>query len=320
MPAALIQAAVPLLPANPSFAGHQTFALRSGWLKKGVDALEQVGSGIFNEDHALVVLGVGKNMVQSIRHWLLVTGMARDLPGIRGRALEVTGLGRELFGALGAEGWDPYLEDPASLWLLHWQLASAGSLAFSWVWTFNFFRDFAFSKETLTDSVRSGAAAHVVKPPSPETLGRDIECLIHCYVEPQSSSAAEDELDCPLRGLGLIQPSFGRHYRFQHGPKPSLPPAVFCYALSAFWERRYASRAALSLRDLTYAEGSPGLVFKLDEDAVLGYLDTLEATSAGAYRFEDTPLSRQVLRTAGRSPEPLEFLRAYYDSPLEQSW
>ena len=32
-----------LLPTQPSFAGHGTFALRSGWLKKGLDALRAPG-------------------------------------------------------------------------------------------------------------------------------------------------------------------------------------------------------------------------------------------------------------------------------------
>ena len=63
-------------PRNPSFAGHQTFALRAGWLKKGLDAIED-DPQIFTRDDALVVLGVGKNMVSAIRHWLLATGLAR---------------------------------------------------------------------------------------------------------------------------------------------------------------------------------------------------------------------------------------------------
>ncbi|MBG8553455.1 DUF4007 family protein [Hymenobacter sp. BT594] len=56
-----------LLPSPPSFAGHQTFAMRSAWLKKGVDALLQ-DPAIFSAEGALVELGVGKNMVSAIRH------------------------------------------------------------------------------------------------------------------------------------------------------------------------------------------------------------------------------------------------------------
>ena len=64
-----------LLPSPPSFAGHQTFALRSAWLKKGLDEL-LINAHIFADEDALVKLGVGKNMVAGIRHWLLATKLA----------------------------------------------------------------------------------------------------------------------------------------------------------------------------------------------------------------------------------------------------
>lgn len=66
-----------------SFGGHETFTFRYGWLKKGVDGLEQQPD-IFGQESAMVQLGVGKNMVRSIRHWCLATQVIREgetLPG-----------------------------------------------------------------------------------------------------------------------------------------------------------------------------------------------------------------------------------------------
>ena len=60
--------------AVPRFAGRETFTLRYGWLKKAVDATRE-RQDIFLQDDALVTLAVGKNMVRSIRHWGLVTGI-----------------------------------------------------------------------------------------------------------------------------------------------------------------------------------------------------------------------------------------------------
>ena len=64
---------------NPSFSGHQTFPFRYTWLKKGVDAVTE--PTIFSSENASVTLGVGKNMVASIKHWCQASGLIKaDTP------------------------------------------------------------------------------------------------------------------------------------------------------------------------------------------------------------------------------------------------
>ncbi len=304
----------PLLPPAPSFTGHQTFAVRSGWLKKGIDALanpEAGGASVFTRDDAIVTLGVGKNMVTAIRHWLLATSMVEECPGTRGRELAPSRLGATLFGSPGIEGWDSYLEDETTLWLLHWHLAGPGSLSFTWVWTFNCLRDFEFTRDSLRDAILRAVTGRVPKRPSQATVERDVDCLLHTYVAPKRTDT-EDSLDCPLATLGLIHPSFERHYRFSFGPKPSLAPSTFAYALVRFWKWRSPGATAISLWDVVNSEGSPGLVFRLDEDSVMEYLDSLEDISEGALRFEDTAQVRQVVRQNKRLPDPLRILARSY--------
>lgn len=277
-----------LLPRSPGFAGHQTFALRAGWLKKGLDALEKEPQ-IFGKDEALVELGVGKNMVSAIRHWLLATGMAR----VSGRELLPTSLGKSL---LSDDGFDPYLEDPATLWVLHWKLCGPGSESFTWAWAFNFLREWEWSREKLVEDLVVAAAKNG-KAPSKETVERDANVFIQTYFEGERAGQnSEDGLDCPLRELGLIRPAFERHLKWNVGPKPSLPPAIFAWALGAFWNFKYPRAATVSAREIAHAEGSPGVVFKLDEDSTLFYLDALADLTNGALRFEDTPLVREVVR------------------------
>ncbi len=59
------------------FSGHQTFVARNGWLEKGV-RLVQDNPGGFLADDAVVRLGVGKNMVESIKYWCLQTGLIEE--------------------------------------------------------------------------------------------------------------------------------------------------------------------------------------------------------------------------------------------------
>ena len=98
-----------------TFSGHDSFQCRQLWLKKGYDYV--IENRKFNDDDAVVQLGVGKNMVSSIRFWLKAFNIVdnKDLP---------TEFGKRLFDD--ETGYDPFLEDEASLWLLHYQLVKTG--------------------------------------------------------------------------------------------------------------------------------------------------------------------------------------------------
>lgn len=51
------------------FSGHETFVCRYPWLPKAVRAVSENSEIFSDEDEAMVTLGVGKNMVRSIRFW-----------------------------------------------------------------------------------------------------------------------------------------------------------------------------------------------------------------------------------------------------------
>ena len=82
-----------------TFSGHESFPCKSLWLKKGYDFV--VGGNDFNSPDAVITLGVGKNMVASIRFWLRAFGITDNDA--------LTELGSYLFDE--SKGKDKYLED-----------------------------------------------------------------------------------------------------------------------------------------------------------------------------------------------------------------
>ena len=119
----------PLLEANyrPSFSGHETFPLRYGWLKKAFDRVAETEHNPHNKylcwaDDAIAQFGVGKNMVASIRHWTTSCDIIEEPD--KEDSVKTTTLGQKLFGNNGIKGIDPYMEHPATLWLIHWKLAA----------------------------------------------------------------------------------------------------------------------------------------------------------------------------------------------------
>jgi len=288
-------------PFAKSFAGHETFAFRHAWLKKGVDRL-LTDPEVFQRDDAITLLGVGKNMVRSIRHWCLATRMAEEEPGTRAQQLRPTALGLDL---LSDGGWDPYLEDDATLWLLHWNLASAGTKAATWYWAFNRFHEYAFTRLSMVETLLSYIRLLGWTDIAESSLKRDVDCFVHTYLSRKEKAGnGDDPIECPLTNLGLlIQEPDSDRLRFVSGPKPSLPASVFAYSLADFWNQKCCERLTLDLRDILGSEGCPTLVFRLSEDSVLEYLDKVSEATAGSIVFEDTALVRRAVK---RNEEPID--------------
>ena len=225
----------PSLPLHGMFSGHETFPFRYGWLKKGADGLSK-RSDIFSREDAMVDLGVGKNMVRSIRHWCLASQVAEEgemAPNGRTRGIKLSELGRSLFID---PGWDAYLEDDGSLWLLHWHLATNAVRATTWYWAFNILKDQEFTREGLAHSLQRLVEDRNWNKVSLSSLNSDTSCFLRTYVPGKRgpTSTPEETLDCPLTNLSLIiETGEANKYRFNNGSKPSLPAAIFCYALLA---------------------------------------------------------------------------------------
>lgn len=92
------------------FSGHDTFHCKEQWILKGVQLSSNQGStDIFKHNDAIPMLGVGKNMVRSINHWLKAFGLID-------RENKTSEFADLLFLV---NKFDLFLENDGSLWLLH---------------------------------------------------------------------------------------------------------------------------------------------------------------------------------------------------------
>lgn len=281
---------------KPHFSGHETFPLRWTWLKKGLDAVSQ-NPGIFGAERALVELGVGKNMVRAIRHWCLAAGVIEEDPGSRGKLMQPTDFGRSL---LADDGWDPYLEDPGTLWLLHWNLASRPGRATTWFWLFNLQTTADFTIDGVVQSLVRLAREKEWPKLTPTSLRRDVDCCVRTYYSGRKTARAvlEDTLDCPLAELKLVRPALTKgSYVLTREARESLPAAVFAYALGEYLNARGGETTAVGLDDLLYQPGAPGRVFGLDEHGLVRSIDEV-SKRLRAVSYDETAGLKQVRLSA----------------------
>ena len=283
---------------RPQLSGHETFPLRYGWLKKAFDAvLETEGSDnrhVFLDPDAIARFGVGKNMVGSMRHWSSVAGILEERPSKGG--IVTTRLGQRLFGP---KGLDPYMEDPTTSWLLHWNISGRDTKT-TWFWAFHHFPAATFEREMLVKGIERLAEERQWPRASLATIRRDVSCFIRTYVVQPSSihNGYEDGLECPLTELGLIKPIGKRDgFRFVRGPKPSMGIGTFCYAVTDFWNSIFRGANTLSFEALAHEPGSPGRAFLLEENDLVDLLAALEEFTGGIYRWSETAGLKQLTRT-----------------------
>ena len=175
-----------LLSSNyrPHFSGHETFPLRYGWLKNAHDQIIKnklipENRTIFTGDDAIARFGVGKNMVASMRHWATAVGVLTD--NASEGTINSAELGSLLFGDDKTPGLDPYLENPSSLWLIHWQLCTSPHKT-TWYYLFNHFTGDFFERSQIVNNLEKLAKDRNWNRIASTTIKRDVECLVRTYV------------------------------------------------------------------------------------------------------------------------------------------
>jgi hypothetical protein len=271
--------------AVPMFANHQTFHPRFGWIKKGYDAAA-ANPGAFNLPSAPVELGVGKNMVEAIRFWSMATGVIARRPHPdypRQFVYTPTRFGRALMDD--DVGLDPYLEDPSTLWILHWQAISAVSILPIWRLAFNDFTAVEFTEEELLRYCVDEIAATTWSQPNVSSIRKDVDCLLRMYTsrETKGRQTLDDLLDSPFRELQVIRPSPGRagRFRFVLGVKRGLPAAAVSYACLDYMARADRHSRTMSVTRLAVDPGSPGRIMKLTEQDIAEALENSASSVTG---------------------------------------
>ena len=207
------------------FRAHETFFIRKGWLSKGIkNVVADPAVFMGNSGNPMDVLGIGSNMVKSLRYWLQTVGLTTE-PAYGKKEQSLTDFGKLV------KKYDPYIEELGTLWLLHYHLAKNLNDATSWYFFFNEFKLMEFDKD---DFVRQLTAFLRMQNEevSERSLEDDYNCIINTYLSRMKSNPEkvqpESNIDCPLGELGLIDISNKKNkiYRKVSPKKETIHPLV----------------------------------------------------------------------------------------------
>lgn len=210
-----------------AFSGHESFPCKTLWLKKGYDFVARGKD--FNSPEAVIDLGVGKNMVASIRYWLKVFDVCKND--------QRTWLGDYLFND--QNGKDRYIEDLATLWLLHFNLVFNQEATLYHLLFCGYQKSHTqFERDQIVTYVKLDMIeAEKQNIFNENTVKKDVAVLIQNYALPRKAQSNED-FSSMLIDLDLIrQNSEGKGYCFNLEGKRQVMKEIFMYALLMLKER-----------------------------------------------------------------------------------
>jgi hypothetical protein len=247
-----------------TFSGHDSFQCRQLWLKKGYDYVQEGKN--FNDEDAVVQLGVGKNMVSSIRFWLKAFNIIdnKDIP---------TEFGKRLFD--NENGYDPFLEDEASLWLLHYHLVK-NNFASIYSIIFNEFRKekLFFNKETFVNYVKRIGESNPDLNFNENTVAKDFIVFANLYKNEPESKDIEDSFSGILSVIELLKTTGkGKEEQFfiENVERDNLPEAVVLFTILV--NSNYGN--SISLNSLEFDLNSPGSIFALNRTGLINKISDI---------------------------------------------
>ena len=283
-----------------SFSGHESFHCRNVWLKKGYDFLKKEHK--FNEPTAVVDLGVGKNMVSSINYWMKSFGLVE-------KNNSLSDLANFLFGKNGA---DPYLEDNATLWLLHFHLVT-DDFASIYSLLFNEFRKkrIEFNKKHFLYFIRR-RCEETNSNYNEKTVQRDISVILRNYVKPKKASKnLEDLFSGIFIDLNLIEPlkKFNEEemdwYKIENKDRTDIPAELILYCILS----NLGDNNSILFDDILFRYNSVGNVFALSTKGLLEKIQILTEKYSSITFSDDAGI--RLLQFKSKQNK-FKILRKYY--------
>jgi len=281
-----------------TFSGHDSFQCRQLWLKKGFDYVQSGKS--FNDLDAVVKLGVGKNMVSSIRFWLKAFNIIdnKDIPTV---------FGNRLFDS--KTGYDPFLEDEGSLWLLHYYLVKNGFASIYNI-IFNEFRKekLFFNKDTFIKYVKRIGEYNTDINFNENTLAKDFNVFANIYKNEKEIKDVEDGFSGILSEIELLKTKDkGKDEQFyiENSQRDGLPQEIVLYSILD--NLNYGN--SISLNSLENNINGPCSIFALNRSGLIDKIFEIVSEFSGITYTDQAGIKELQFKD---KPNPYSILDHYY--------
>lgn len=238
---------------------HESFSIREGWLSKGLLAVKE-NVKVFSCEESTDILGIGANMVKSLKYWLFATNLIKD----EKNSIVITELGNLVLK------YDPYMEDEFTWWMIHINML----LNQEDFYVGNVFFNKCISKNFSKEDVYKIISEHLNQKKldfNEKILVDEINTIIKTYVVDNTNDTPENNFNSPLADLELLKRISKDNYERLKPDYRSLNYLVVYYLVI----QNLDGRDYLSIDELLKIQNSPSKLLNLDKNLFNDYLDDM---------------------------------------------
>ena len=250
---------------NFKFKRNESFRIRDGWVEKALNVIEEVGcKDVFSKNNGIAYLGIGSNMVKSVKYWLGALGLIKNGP-----SSDLTESARLLLQ------YDRYLEDMFSWFFLNHKLVTNEKDAPVFYYAFNLYPSITISRHDLSDQVFEYYDELVGNTLNYSSVESDVSVFFQSYYadEKELEESPEDRTVCPFAYLKLFRKIDKKgDVLSRHEPSVRLlDPYLVYYSLYIAYEGK-----PFSIDDAETKIGGPCKTFNLSKTTLSHYLSELK--------------------------------------------
>ncbi|MHC5354978.1 DUF4007 family protein [Myroides sp. LJL115] len=287
------------------FSGHDTFHCKQQWLLKGYEfTVNQTYREFNHTENAIKHLGIGRNMVSSLKYWLDAFHITEN-----GR---ITAFAETIFSE--DNGVDRYLEDEGTLWLLqfyicHFKHASIYNLIFT-----EYFIDkasYEFNEEKIISFINKFSDSNNIKRTSSNTLSSDFKVFIRSYTATKKvAKNIEEDVNSPLLELNLIEKvdSKGDSYRINKIDR-DIPLQILGYCIAEL-----SNTIKQSVIDQGVLQDTIANYFCMTNESLQDHLIRLHADPFFSISYSNTAGNNNVSIKADVDELKTRLLNNYYEA------
>ncbi|WP_374148829.1 DUF4007 family protein [Priestia megaterium] len=287
------------------YGQHQSFYLRDRWLNKAIRHLRNDNRFLYDKE-AFEKIGLGKNMVQSLKYWVVATGVVEEVYNEKRNKIHlITKLGEILYR------YDKFIKFQDSASILHYHMCKQKEPSTAWYWFFNELKETMTTKESLTQELINWVKENENKPFSNNSLKKDIDCLIKLYTAGQSNMDPEEVIQSPLSKLSILEEKKGIIYK-RNLSISKVGLTALMYVLLDY--RAKENIDTVSVDELVNQPSLWGKVFNMNRTTIVNALTELSMRDKDPVYFVRTN-NLDLIRIP--NVDSLEFLKEEYSRKVE---